>query len=79
MKGGQLSESGTLVMNEPSELWSTPWHARLKNLADTLRLESAEDARAALRVTRMQSAATPPGSWLRRAHRRAMLIAQSAP
>ena len=54
-------------MNQSVQLWSTPWHARLKNLADALRAESAENSAAAPRMARARVVTSPTGSWLVRA------------
>jgi len=64
-------------MNRSTELWSMPWHARLKDLADNLRGESAVTAAlAARRLTARKPTARivagPAGSWLNRARRQAM-------
>jgi hypothetical protein len=60
--------AGVCAMDESSKLWSMPWHVRLKNLADTVRPESAHHVRAALKATRGQSAVdSVPKSWLVRA------------
>ncbi len=59
-------------MNQPAQLWSMPWHARLKTLADTLRAEGAENSRAASKIVRARIEVSPAGSWLRRARSRAM-------
>ena len=59
-------------MNHPNEPWSLPWHARLKDLADTLRPEGAVKAaltarKLAARKVTARIVTGPRGSWLVRA------------
>ena len=49
-----------------------PWHARLKNLADTLRL-SPEQALAAQMIAR-PCVSGVPGSWMGRARSRGLAL-----
>ena len=54
------------IVDERSEMWSTPWHARLKNLAEALRSESAEQGGAPFKVARARIGGASTGSWLGR-------------
>ena len=68
MNGRQ--HAGSCGLNEASKLWSMPWHARLKSLADTLGLPP-EQAVAAQTIVRAPVSGVQ-GSWLGRARNRAM-------
>jgi hypothetical protein len=59
-------------MNQPAQIWSMPWHARLKNLADTLRAEGTDTQAATAKIVRARIAVSPAGSWLRRGRSRTM-------
>jgi hypothetical protein len=67
MSSDRTPENRVDVTNDHSKLWSMPWHARLKNLADTVGPESAEHVVAALRVSSAKSAVSVQESWLGRA------------
>jgi len=60
-------------------LWSLPWHARLKDLADALPTEGAVNAalaarkRSARQVT-ARVVAAPTGSWLIRARKQTVAV-----
>ena len=53
-------------MNPSCALWSMPWHARLKNLADGLRAEVPDNFVTASKFGRARNAPSADGSWLRR-------------
>jgi hypothetical protein len=61
---------GVVEVNESVELWSMPWHARLKNLAEAARTVTTPHAEYAFKVVRAHSAAAPVGSWLGRVRSR---------
>jgi hypothetical protein len=70
-------------MNEVSEMWSLPWHALQRNLAQNMGGNAIGHAAATppaanafkvvstLKVIHVESAAVSANSWLRRAQRRA--------
>jgi hypothetical protein len=70
-------------MNEVSEMWSLPWHALQRNLAENLSGSVIGHAAATppavnafkvvstLKVVRVENGAVSTNSWLRRAQRRA--------
>jgi hypothetical protein len=70
-------------MNEVSEMWSLPWHALQRNLAQNMGGNVIGHATAALRTVdalkvvstlkgvHVESVAVSANSWLRRAQRRA--------
>ena len=67
-------------MNEVSEMWSLPWHALQRNLAQSMggsapdraapRAVNAVEVVNSLKVFRVESVAVSANSWLRRAQRR---------
>lgn len=57
-------------MNQTADLWISPWHARLKNLSETVRLEATVTAVATSNIARVRTALRPAGSWLGRARSR---------
>jgi hypothetical protein len=76
-------------MNEVSEMWSLPWHALQRNLAQSMggsamghagaapRTVNAFEAVSTLKVIHVESAAVSANSWLRRAQRRATPTARA--
>jgi hypothetical protein len=48
----------------------SPWHARLKSLAEASKAEPGPNIRAVIRVVHVQSAVVPANSWLGRARTR---------
>jgi hypothetical protein len=75
-------------MNEVSEMWSQPWHALQRNLAENLggnaighaaatpRAVSAPKVVSTLKVLHVESFAVCTNSWLRRAQRRSAAAAR---
>jgi hypothetical protein len=59
------------VMNDVSKHWNMPWHAWLKSLAQTSKVDGAPQFGAALDTGPIQPALGPGGSWLIRARGRA--------
>jgi hypothetical protein len=76
-------------MNEVSEMWSQPWHALQRNLAEnlggnaighataTLRAVNALEVVSTLKGVHIESGAVSANSWLRRAQRRAAAPARA--
>lgn len=65
----RMKEIGAGEVSESPELWSMPWHARLKNLAEAARTVTTPHGEYVFKVVRAHSAA-PVGSWLGRARSR---------
>jgi hypothetical protein len=70
MSSDRTPESG--VANDHSKLWSMPWHARLKDLADTVGPGSVEHVVATLKISPARATLSVPASWLGRARSRAV-------
>jgi hypothetical protein len=78
-------------MNEVSEMWSLPWQALQRNLAQdmggnalghatpTPRAVNALKVVSTLEVVQVESGAVSANSWLRRAQRRAAAPARARP
>jgi len=60
-------------MNDIFELWSLPWHALQRSLAEAFGAESAVHAASTSKSSISRNLPTPTGSWLVRARNGATL------
>jgi hypothetical protein len=63
----RAAKPGVLIMNEVFDLWSLPWHALQRSLAETFRTEAASKAPAKPKLLISQIAQTTGSNWLARA------------